>query len=555
MNAIRTLFNVFFWMAALLCFATSSDAADTLLDVTLAQGATPAGEICSQSGGSTISGSIYASKECIQSGSTTLGGGQGTFNGEAQAITTTGSFSAQQDLEMHLFATAQAEVASSFGGIYDYQSAANDAFVDQITITGGTPGTLGILQVTLDITGTVQISGNAASDSAFLKITVSSPTGSASTIFTSPTNISAQMIFEVPYIFNDNPKDLKITAEAFAGQKVDPAMGAFSATQTVDFSNTITLTSVQIKGVSNGSVISATGFNYPAAAGDPQPPTAEPPVAELSANPTSGAAPLVVNFDASGSYDLNGKIVKYEWDWNGDGIYDYVSTVGTVQHTYATPGSFNATVRVTDDTGATATTSVAITVLDTTPPAVSMTAPISGSNISGTITVSANASDNVGVASVQFQLDGAKLGGALTAAPYSISWNTATASNGSHTLTAIAKDAAGNSSSASVVVTVRNSSLTDTTPPLISSISMVNITASAATIRWLTNEASDSQVEYGLTKAYGNSTPLDTTKVTSHSQTLTGLVRNTLYHYRVKSRDAAGNLAVSGDRTFRTTRR
>ena len=106
MNPMRTLFNIFFCMAVLLCFAMAGDAADTLLEVTLAQGAAPAGEICSQNGGQSISGSTYALKECIQSGSTTLGGGKGTFNGEARAITTTGSFSAQQDLEMHLFAAA-----------------------------------------------------------------------------------------------------------------------------------------------------------------------------------------------------------------------------------------------------------------------------------------------------------------------------------------------------------------------------------------------------------------------------------------------------------------
>lgn len=52
--------------------------------------------------------------------------------------------------------------------------------------------------------------------------------------------------------------------------------------------------------------------------------------------------------------------------------------------------------------------------------------------------------------------------------------------------------------------------------------------------------------------AYGNSTPLDTNLVTPHSVTLSGLAANSLYHYRVKSRDAAGNVSVSGDFTFKT---
>ena len=73
-----------------------------------------------------------------------------------------------------------------------------------------------------------------------------------------------------------------------------------------------------------------------------------------------------------------------------------------------------------------------------------MTAPAAGSTVGGTVAVSASASDNVGVVGVQFRLDGANLGAEDTAAPYSVSWNTTTVANGSHTLTAVARDAAGN---------------------------------------------------------------------------------------------------------------
>ncbi len=94
---------------------------------------------------------------------------------------------------------------------------------------------------------------------------------------------------------------------------------------------------------------------------------------------------------------------------------------------------------------------------DTTPPTVSITSPSSGATVSGTITVTANASDNVGVAGVQFKLDGANLGAEDTTAPYSIPWDTTTASNGSHTLTAIARDTSGNQATSNpVTVTVSN---------------------------------------------------------------------------------------------------
>jgi aqualysin 1 len=93
---------------------------------------------------------------------------------------------------------------------------------------------------------------------------------------------------------------------------------------------------------------------------------------------------------------------------------------------------------------------------DTTPPATSITAPAGGSTVSGTVAVSASASDNVGVTRVDFY-DGTALIGSSTSAPYSVSWNTTGVANGSHTLTSRAFDAAGNSgTSAGVSVTVNN---------------------------------------------------------------------------------------------------
>jgi hypothetical protein len=130
-----------------------------------------------------------------------------------------------------------------------------------------------------------------------------------------------------------------------------------------------------------------------------------------------------------------------------------------------------------------------------------------------------------------------------------MSWNTTGATNGAHSVTAVARDAAGNQTTAAAVsVTVSN----DTTPPTISTVAAGSITTAGATVTWTTNEASDSQVDYGKTTTYGSSTTLNTALVTSHSATLTGLTDATLYHYRVRSRDAANNVAVSGDFTFTT---
>jgi len=80
------------------------------------------------------------------------------------------------------------------------------------------------------------------------------------------------------------------------------------------------------------------------------------------------------------------------------------------------------------------------TAADTTPPSVSITSPTAGATLSGAVSLTASATDDVAVASVQFQLDGANLGTLDVAAPYAFSWDTTKSSNGTHTLKAIAKD-------------------------------------------------------------------------------------------------------------------
>jgi len=113
------------------------------------------------------------------------------------------------------------------------------------------------------------------------------------------------------------------------------------------------------------------------------------------------------------------------------------------------------------------------------------------------------------------------------------------------------RDAAGNLA-LSANFTFRTNTAPDTTPPAISGVSASSVTSSGATVNWTTNEASDTQVEYGTTTSYGSSSPLNTSLVTTHSMALSGLAASTTYNYRVKSRDAAGNLATSANFTFTT---
>jgi len=109
-----------------------------------------------------------------------------------------------------------------------------------------------------------------------------------------------------------------------------------------------------------------------------------------------------------------------------------------------------------DAAGVTGSAAPVLVTVDNVPPSVSITAPASGAMVSGTITVSASATDNIGVVGVQFKLDGRYLGPELSTGPYAINWNTASVSNGLHKLTAVARDAAGNTSTSAVTVHVTN---------------------------------------------------------------------------------------------------
>lgn len=94
---------------------------------------------------------------------------------------------------------------------------------------------------------------------------------------------------------------------------------------------------------------------------------------------------------------------------------------------------------------------------DTTPPTTSISAPANGATVSGTVTVSASATDNVGVTKMELYIDGT-LATSATSGPISYSWNTALIGNGSHTLYTKAYDAANNvGTSATITVTVSNS--------------------------------------------------------------------------------------------------
>jgi hypothetical protein len=103
----------------------------------------------------------------------------------------------------------------------------------------------------------------------------------------------------------------------------------------------------------------------------------------------------------------------------------------------------------------------------------------------------------------------------------------------------------GDSVDAGAYEVAGNTPTPDTTVPVISAVTAAGITQTAATITWLTNEASDSQVEYRIagTTAW-QATSVNAALLTTHSVVISGLTAGTAYEFRVKSKDGAGNLAT-----------
>jgi uncharacterized repeat protein (TIGR01451 family) len=204
--------------------------------------------------------------------------------------------------------------------------------------------------------------------------------------------------------------------------------------------------------------------------GSAPPPPPNPPKLIIT-QPTEGSTVYgsVVNVTYTTSGDLTGvDHVDFQMDSDPvvmdlsfDGVYPYAGV-------HVGPNTLNGWLVRADNSkiaGSDATPvhfNVAVDPSDPVPPTVSITFPANGATVSSGVTVTANAADNVGVYGVQFKLDGAALGAEDLVAPYSTDWNTATAQNGAHVLTAVARDVAGNeTTSAQVSVTVANAGPND----------------------------------------------------------------------------------------------
>jgi len=200
---------------------------------------------------------------------------------------------------------------------------------------------------------------------------------------------------------------------------------------------------------------------------------AVPPTVSITSPAANATISGTVSVTASATDNVG--VTKVEYYLNGalkttDTSTPYVYSLSAASLASGTYTLMAKAYDAAGNVGQSSTVSVTV-VNDTTAPTVSLTSPANNATVSGTTTITASASDNVGVSKVEFYRSGVLLS-ASNVAPFSYGWNTTTVANGSYTLTVKAYDNTGNvTQSTNVLVTVKNS-VTDTAPPTISSFLM-----------------------------------------------------------------------------------
>jgi Bacterial Ig domain len=278
-----------------------------------------------------------------------------------------------------------------------------------------------------------------------------------------------------------------------------------------------------------------------------------PPTVSITAPAAGSTQTGTVNLTATASDNIGVVGVQFLIDGVATGSEQTTAPYRSAWNSASVSnGSHSITAKARDAAGnSTVSSAVTVTVsntnpVDSTPPTVSVTAPANSSTVSGTVNLTASASDNVGVVGVQFMVDGAATGSEQTSSPYKISWNSASVANGAHSISAKARDAAGNVAvSGAVSVTVSNTSVPDNTPPTVSVTAPSNGATVGATVT-LSASASDNVGVVGVQfMVDGTATGPEQTAAPYQVSWNTALVANGSHAITAKARDAAGNSATS----------
>ncbi len=231
-----------------------------------------------------------------------------------------------------------------------------------------------------------------------------------------------------------------------------PYTASWDTTGLLDGTRTITAVATDTAGLSTTSTPLVVGVNNPASVRITAPTSGSTVTGTTVTVVYAKRGAWVVGDGKHVHLQIDGGDTKMDFDADGDHSYTFTGVPG---------GAHTVTAVVADGSHQEqpgSGDSVPFTSLapDSTPPTVSVTAPAAGATVQNTVAVTANAADDNGVAGVQFLVDGAPLGAEDTTAPYSVSWNTTTTTNATHTLRARARDAVNSTTSAPVDVTVSN---------------------------------------------------------------------------------------------------
>lgn len=132
--------------------------------------------------------------------------------------------------------------------------------------------------------------------------------------------------------------------------------------------------------------------------------TNKPPIPSFAWHPENPVAGDVITFDASNSTDVDGTIVKYEWDWNNDGIFDETKYGSTATHSWNKKGTYIVTLKVTDNEGAENTTSKSIAIANAPPRADFVWSP-ANPKINQTVVFDASSSSDFDGSIVSYEWD------------------------------------------------------------------------------------------------------------------------------------------------------
>jgi concanavalin A-like lectin/glucanase superfamily protein/galactose oxidase-like protein/Big-like domain-containing protein len=255
----------------------------------------------------------------------------------------------------------------------------------------------------------------------------------------------------------------QIDGGSFGPEKLSPPyVTAWDATLAIDGAHTITAIARDAAGNRSQSTIGVTVSNSV--------PDTIPPVVSVTSPVDGSTTAGSISVTADATDDVGVIAVQFQVDGAALGA-EVLSRpyAATWDSTAVANGPHTVTAVARDAAGQTAQSAVTVVVsnavLDTTAPVVIVTSPAHQSTATGAVTIVASATDDVGVAGVQFQIDANALGAEKVSAPYTATWDSTTVGNGTHTVTAFARDAAGNRSQASVTVDVLNSLQPPPPPP------------------------------------------------------------------------------------------